>query len=174
MLIGAYGQFWERDYVDWSGTGGRAWRLLGRVNINRGSIAVTDFRFARGVYVLYGNTGIYYVGLASGKGGIGGRLKDHLDDDHRDSWRRFSWFSLDAPSDELDEDGVSFVSSSESVSESDSTIVIRDVEALLQLALAPTGNISATKLSRGAKEWLQVPTEDPELWTFESLKHKLV
>ncbi|QTE30319.1 GIY-YIG nuclease family protein [Pengzhenrongella sicca] len=123
--------------------------------------------------MLYDNTGIYYVGLASGKGGIGGRLKDHLDDDHRDSWSRFSWFSLDAPTDEHDEDGVSNVTSSAVVSEADSTIVIRDVEALLQLTLDPTGNISATKLSGGAKEWIQVPTEDPELWTFASLKHKL-
>ncbi len=87
MLIGAFGRFWEREQVDFNSYG---WRLLGRQGIQAGTIRVVDFRHARGVYVLYNEVGVYYVGLASGLGGVGGRLKDHLQDEHGSRWTRFS------------------------------------------------------------------------------------
>ncbi len=55
---------------------------------------VADFRYQQGVYVLYGNHGAHYVGLAEAERGLGERLKDHLSDEHHDAWDRFSWFGF--------------------------------------------------------------------------------
>ena len=41
--------------------------------------------------------GIYSVGRASGRSGVGGRLKDHRSDVHAERWSRFSWFAFDVP-----------------------------------------------------------------------------
>jgi len=99
MLIGAYGEFWDAYLVDWHpGSGSRSWRLLGRSGQYLPGLRVVDFRHARGVYVLYDHHGAYYAGLARGTGGIGGRLKKHLTDDHAGRWQRFSWYSFDSVS----------------------------------------------------------------------------
>lgn len=52
-------------------------------------------------------SGVYFVGLASGSQGLGGRLQNHTADSHGAGWSRFSWFAFDMPSDdETDDDGV--------------------------------------------------------------------
>src|SRR3954452_23515103 len=95
MLVGAYGTFCDRSLIGW---GAHAWRLLGRQGAQRGTLQIADFRRARGVYALYGDTGIYYVGLAAGGGGMGGRRKAHTAAPHQWYWSRFSWFAFDGPS----------------------------------------------------------------------------
>lgn len=169
MLIGAYGTFWDRGLVDWHQHG---WRLLGRQGVQRGTIKVADFRKARGVYVLYSDSGIYYVGLASGAGGIGSRLKDHLTDDHRDAWSRFSWFAFDSPSEsEMYPDGVIKHEEWSSVEGTD-VVIIRELEALLLAVTSPPGNVQRTRFQHGA-EWLQVADRVPAVMTFHVLKDRL-
>lgn len=169
MLIGAYGRFWDRDLVDFDA---RGWRLLGRVGQNRGTIQVVDFRRARGVYVLYNEVGVYYVGLASGREGIGRRLKDHLSDEHGDGWTRFSWFVFDMPSQEQYEDGVFKTDSTDAI-DVDSKVVVRDLEALLQVAMRPFANWNETKFHVGS-EWIQVATQTPEVQTFDVWRDRLM
>ncbi len=169
LIIGSYGRFWDRDQVDWAA---RSWRLLGRRGINRGTIRLADFRRARGVYVLYNEVGVYYVGLASSNQGIGGRLKDHLADEHGAGWSRFSWFSFDGPGEAQDADGVFIIDQYDSV-DLDAPVLIRDLEALLQAVMQPFANKSATKFAEG-DEWIQVATATPEFRTFEQLKDRLV
>jgi hypothetical protein len=85
------GLFWRRDEVDWTpgrGTKG-GFRLLGHRGVNKSVLRVTDFCDQLGIYILYGNTGAYYVGLAR-TGKLGGRLKNHTEDEHKDKWDRFS------------------------------------------------------------------------------------
>lgn len=96
MLVQEYGLFWQRDEVNWwPGSGKKGnFRLLGRIGKHRPNLMVADFRFQQGVYVLYGNHGAHYVGLAEAERGLGERLKDHLSDDHHDAWDRFSWFGF--------------------------------------------------------------------------------
>ncbi len=92
-LFGAFGMFWNADEVSWSpGSGPSAWQLLGRQYRNAGSIRLCDFRRARGVYILFDDFGPVYVGLARGRGGLGGRLKDHRSDHLGGTWSRFCWF----------------------------------------------------------------------------------
>lgn len=171
MLIGAYGTFWDRDLVDWSA---RSWRLLGRQGLNAGTLRIADFRRARGVYILYNEINVYYVGLAASQSGLGGRLHDHLKDEHGSRWTRFSWFAFDSPDDEgaLEAEGIIHVGNQYDSVEMDTPVLIRDLEALLQAATQPLANKSVTKF-REASEWLQVATRTPEVRTFDSLRHRI-
>lgn len=171
MIIGAYGMFWDRDLVDWEA---RSWRLLGRRGLNSGTLRIADFRRARGVYILYNDINVYYVGLASSKNGIGSRLHDHLKDEHGSGWTRFSWFVFDSPEDsgETDADGVIRVDNHYGSVELDTPVLIRDLEALLQAATQPSANKSTTKFREG-KEWFQVATRALEVITFEDLVPRL-
>lgn len=172
MIIGAYGTFWDRELVDWHT---RAWKLLGRRGRNAGTIQVADFRRARGVYILYNDINVYYVGLASSKNGLGGRLHDHLKDEHGSRWTRFSWFSFDSPDDETptDAEGVLKVNDHYSgIEQLDTSVLIRDLEALLQTAMQPLANKSITNFSEG-DEWLQVATQTPEVQTFDYFKNRI-
>ena len=44
-----------------------------------------------GIYALYHNNELYYVGRASG---LMGRLKRHMEDRHKDSWNYFSMYMI--------------------------------------------------------------------------------
>ncbi len=62
---------WSREEVDWSpGSGPNSWRVLGRHGERRPKLRVTDFRLARGVYVLFDDYGpttrdLQWAGAAS-------------------------------------------------------------------------------------------------------------
>lgn len=172
MTIGAFGTFWNRDLVDWDE---HSWKLLGRRGLSKGNLRIADFRRARGVYILYNHINVYYVGLANSERGIGGRLHDHLEDEHGAGWNRFSWFAFDGPDDanEIDKDGVLRVVQEYSSIELDAPVLIRDMEALLQAATQPLANITKTKFS-DADEWLQVATQTPVVKTFDDLRTRLL
>lgn len=169
MLIQAYGRFWERDLVDW---GAHGWQLLGRQGIQRGTLTIANFRRARGVYMLYNDVGPYYVGLSEGANGIGGRLYDHLGDDHAGLWTRFSWFSFDAASGDPDRRGVRTVEQAGDITGS-SNLAIYEMEAILQRAIVPSGNLRETQFAAGKVEWLQVATKALEVHTFDTLQQRL-
>ena len=172
MIIGAYGRFWEESLVDWSAP--RGWRLLGRRGLNAGTIEVADFRYARGVYVLYNNVGAHYVGLTSAESGLGHRIKQHRGDHLAGNWTRFSWFSFDFPSDAPEADGILGIDQYGSIDETESKVVIRDLEALLIAAIDPAANVQRTKFHAAGDEWIQVATRRPEIRTLDSLKGRLV
>lgn len=166
MLIGAYGTFWDRSLVDWTA---RNWRLLGRQGRRRPALRVADFRRARGVYALYGDTGIYYVGLAIAGGGIGRRLRDHTRDNHEREWSRFSWFSFDDLSDVVvDDEGLLTMEQWDSVTVEDK-IVIRELEALLIAVTSPPGNTQRMQFQHGS-QWFQVAEKQPVVETFSDLR----
>jgi hypothetical protein len=74
-----------------------------------------------GVYALYNNSKLYYVGLASN---LNSRLKHHLNDRHADTWDRFSVY----------------------LTQGDSHL--REIEALLLRIASPKGNRQMGKLKR--------------------------
>ena len=66
--------------------------LLGQTNSTADPI---DFREQRGVYVLYANYDLVYVGQAgAGEQRLLTRLRNHLRDDLAGRWNRFSWFGV--------------------------------------------------------------------------------
>src|SRR2546427_12402277 len=68
-----------------------------------------------GVYALYDNYGLYYVGLSNRS--IRSRLRAHTRDKHKGKWLRFSWYH------------VPDISS------------VKDLETILQRIFDPRGNL---------------------------------
>lgn len=165
-FIRSYGLFWRRDEIKWAPGAGNAgqFRLLGRRNVNRPALQVADFRQQRGIYVLFDDYGPYYVGLASERD-IGLRLRDHTQDAHAGRWDRFSWFGFRSVLQRRDAAGVQQLGALPKHLLTDTTSTIRDIEALLMMALGTTrtGNVQSMKF-RSAEEWTQVPYDDTDYW----------
>lgn len=135
--------------------------MLGRLGQNRPGLRVVDFRDQRGLYVLYGNYGTHYVGLARDRG-LGDRLKDHLSDHHGGLWDRFSWFGFryvlttnEAAT------GLGRLASPATYAAGELNSVIGDMEALLIKALGCPSNVADMNFPRG-QEWMQVTRLDTE------------
>ena len=92
-IIQSYGLFWHVDNVHW-GRGGQAGSLLG-IPARARSSEPCDFREQIGIYVLYWNHDIVYVGQTGSKNQrLFKRLRSHRRDILADRWNRFSWFGL--------------------------------------------------------------------------------
>jgi len=90
-LIHSYGLFWNEQDVYW-GKGSQRGQLLGVPARGRSQDPV-DFRAQTGIYVLYADYDLVYVGQAgSGKAKLFARLKTHRRDHLASRWNRFSWF----------------------------------------------------------------------------------
>ena len=156
MFIKNFGQFWRADEIDWfPGSGERnAFRLLGRQGKNLPGLSLADFRNQQGIYILYSNHGPYYTGLTTEQG-LGKRLKDHMQDGHREEWDRFSWFGFRQVNvSKKDKHGIRSLRALAEGAFGDPSTVIRDVEALLIRAMG-LSNISQMKFAE-ADEWFQV------------------
>lgn len=87
-----FGLFWKRDEVDWN-PGRRIHRhLWGHQGEHRRVVRVADFWNQSGIYILYGDYGIFRIGRTFGS--IGGRLQTHNRDYSEDQWDKFSWFGF--------------------------------------------------------------------------------
>lgn len=91
-MIWNYGLHWHVDRV-WWGNPGDAGRLSGATNRNAPEGQVVDFREQIGIYALYADYELVYVGQA-GTGGtrLFNRLNAHRSDHLSERWDRFSWF----------------------------------------------------------------------------------
>jgi len=91
-LTKAFGLFWKADDVDWGMRGpGKAGKLMGAKG--RGGVAqAVDFRFQHGIYALYSDFELVYVGQTGRNAELLKRLNDHRSDHLADRWDRFSWF----------------------------------------------------------------------------------
>jgi hypothetical protein len=164
-FIHAYGLFWSAEEISWfrsTGTGER-FRMLGRLGKRGPNLRVCDFRYQRGIYVLYDDYGPYYVGLTR-VGTLGNRLKQHRRDFHRDRWGRFSWFGfapvLKGPP---YADGTSALGKVPVRLLTDSRWAIRDLEALLiqSLGTQHRGNSNQMRFGQG-EHWDQVMAHEAE------------
>lgn len=103
-IIPCYGQFWDRELVDWKGTKGKK-RVEHKLAGKAGGKTV-DVSDQIGIYVLYDER---YEPVYAGQVGrpksktsepaVGGntlfsRLKAHADGEIGGRWRYFSWFGL--------------------------------------------------------------------------------
>ncbi|HEY4219283.1 MAG TPA: GIY-YIG nuclease family protein [Gemmatimonadaceae bacterium] len=92
-MIRGVGLFWERENV-WWGAGIKAGALLGVPERNRTREPI-DFRKQIGLYALYSDFDLLYVGQAgSGKQTMFSRLKGHGKGLFAGRWNRFSWFGM--------------------------------------------------------------------------------
>jgi hypothetical protein len=120
---------------------------------------VTDFRDQLGIYILYGNTGPYYVGLAK-TGELGSRLKNHTEDEHKEKWVQFSWFGFRRVLAGKDRNGLRNLGSMAEVELGNPISDITDLEALLIRAMG-LHNKNQPKF-KSAERWEQVKLDDVE------------
>jgi hypothetical protein len=94
-LIANMGLFWREDYVYWGEPGrGNPGGLMGVRSTARTSEHV-DFRDQKGIYVLYSDYNIVYIGQAgSGEDSLYDRINKHRSNERAGRWDRFSWFGL--------------------------------------------------------------------------------
>ena len=90
-MIRTYGLHWSSDKVHWGRKGpGGAGRLLGYGRNRNNPI---DFRLQRGIYALYYDFDLVYIGQAGTRNSrLLARLRSHLSDHLAERWNRFSWF----------------------------------------------------------------------------------
>lgn len=162
MLIQSYGLFWRADEIDWHPDsrardkhGVARTALLGHRGVQAPTLEVADFWRQQGIYILYGNYGPHYVGLATTTG-LGRRLRDHLHDRHKRQWDRFSWFGFRAVRIGRDRTGISLLASMTSQRRVLNQSMIREMEALLIYAMG-LSNITQTRFPGARRgEWQQV------------------
>jgi hypothetical protein len=162
-FIRCYGLYWTRDAVEWNpGTGGGAFRVLGRDGKYRPKLRVCDFRDQLGIYVLYDHYGAHYVGLAR-KQPLGNRLRQHLTDRHGDSWDRFSWFGFKRVLKRMDAAGLNVLGAAPKHLLTDTDDTVGDIEALLIQALGThrRGNWQEMRFA-AARHWDQLTPADSD------------
>jgi HB1, ASXL, restriction endonuclease HTH domain len=143
-LINAFGMYWARDRVLWTGSP----KILGQQQ--PGSKPV-DFCLELGVYLLHDGRNVVYVGRTTDQP-LGRRLFQHTSDRLNGRWDRFSWFGVNSVS----ETGSLEITKSNYTLE----MLIITMEALLIEGLEPPQNRKRGDDFR-AIEYLQV--EDPEI-----------
>lgn len=93
VLIKTYGLFWKREDVFW-GRPKKSGNLFG-IPAHKKKANPIDFREQTGIYVLYADYKIVYIGQAgNGNAKLFTRLKKHCNDDLAGRWNQFSWFGL--------------------------------------------------------------------------------
>lgn len=125
-FINAFGMFWRRAEVRWDGS---RTKLLG---VQQSGSQSVDFSGQSGVYILYDNDRIVYVGRVT-EPRLGSRMWEHTRDRLTGRWNRFSWFGVR----KVSEDG-----SLEPAGEGDikTDVLIATMEALLIEGLEPPQN----------------------------------
>ena len=151
-LISNFGLFWKKDDVFW-GKPRVAGNLLGILAGARRSSAV-NFREQAGIYVLYADYKIVYIGQAgNGNSKLYSRLKFHLSDDLAGRWNQFSWFGLKWV---LNDGGLS---GSTAALHPATDILLNHIEAILIHASEPPKNKQGGLWGKGVAQFLQFRDE---------------
>lgn len=146
-LVQCLGLFWNWDNICLGGGQGQCGMLLGYPRGGKRSDPI-DFADQRGIYVLYANYQMIYVGQTGGQGLLR-RLVQHRNDHLADRWDRFSWF------------GTRWVTKSGKLSALKDhahptiLIVLNQIEALLTQAAEPALNRNSGTWGKGVKKYFQ-------------------
>ena len=152
MLIRNVGQFWRRDEVFW-GRQRNPGKLLGVPSKERKSDEV-DFWDQRGIYILYADYHLVYVGQ-TGDQGLGKRLRQHSRGDLAGRWNMFSWFGIRY----VKNDGL--LSEMPEVKNLGIESILDHVEAVLIGAAEPPMNSQGGRFGEQVERYSQV--RDPRL-----------
>jgi hypothetical protein len=122
--IRSFGMYWKRELVFWKNQPHLAGRELS-------ASEVIDFNKQTGVYILYDNHVVVYVGRSVERP-LGQRLYEHTTDRLSGRWNRFSWFGMYA----VNTDGTLKIAE---VKPTSSTLITA-LEAILIETLEPPQN----------------------------------
>ncbi|HKO36051.1 MAG TPA: hypothetical protein VJV21_06200 [Pyrinomonadaceae bacterium] len=145
------------------GVGRSAGSLLG-VPAKNVTADVIDFREQSGIYVLYSDYKVIYVGQCGlGKQKLFIRLKQHRTDDLAERWDRFSWFGIRRVL------GNGRLSKEKLAVHPSLTNVLNHIEGVLIHAVEPAMNSQKGRFGNRVKRYLQIrdgrlgPTTDKML-----------
>jgi hypothetical protein len=141
--LGAFGMFWKRDSVFWTGRP----QLLGRQGAGATNV---NFASQIGVYLLHDRERVIYVGRATDT--LFARLKAHNADRLGGRWDQFSWFGVRSVRDNGD------LSDGQAAWTQDA--VVETMEALLIESLEPPLNRRRGD-NLSVAEYIQMP--DPQI-----------
>jgi len=85
-IFPCFGMYWDRAQIAWETTS----KLMGVEYVDGKEI---DFTLQKGIYVLYHDRDLIYVGQAFDRS-IFTRLREHTQQRLRGRWNRFSWFGI--------------------------------------------------------------------------------
>jgi len=152
QIIANMGLFWKRDLVDWRGLKGR----LPGTEQNAKKEGEVDFADQVGLYALYAEYHLVYVGRANtGQGCLGRRLKNHTGDHLAGRWDSFSWFGLK----NVVKDGLGKKFNAKPRVPWD--VLVRVLEGVLIEVAEPPQNGQGGCLNE-VKQYLQVPWVNPD------------
>jgi hypothetical protein len=138
-MIRSFGLHWRADRVEW-GRQNSAGTLLGAASRSSRAQRV-DFREQRGIYALYAEYDLVYVGQTGARNDrLFHRLKCHRVDHLSERWNRFSWF------------GTQWVTQQHRLS-ADTAAVHETVEATLNTLEAVSVAISEPRLNLQRGRW---------------------
>jgi hypothetical protein len=168
-LIRAYGEYWSRTAVDW-----KSKELSGQRRHYRKTSKSLESREKRcnaweqrGIYALYSDFKLIYVGMASSSDGIGSRLYAHHEKPRLTRrWDSFSWFGIDG----FDHEGKR---TSYAPIEVNPNLLVRSLELAAILIADPPLNRSQGRF-KGAEQLDQVVPEDWSSTELELLREILV
>lgn len=148
MLIANYGLFWKREDVFW-GSPNNSGSLLG-VPAQSRSFGPVDFREQAGIYVLYANFHLVYVGQTGGANQkLLFRLNQHRRDHLAGRWDTFSWFGTRV----VLADGA--LKAEKVGANTDHKTVLDHVEAILIHAAEPALNRQGGRWGPNVEQFLQ-------------------
>lgn len=138
-MIRSYGVHWHIDRVFW-GKQNQSGTLLGAASRSTQAVPV-DFREQRGIYALYANYELVYIGqTGAGDDRLFKRLKAHRSDHLSERWNRFSWF------------GTQWVTNQRSLS-TDTAAIHPSVEVALNIMEAVSIAIGEPRLNLQRGRW---------------------
>ena len=139
-MIQCFGVHWRFDRVFW-GRPNVSGTLLGAASRSPKARPV-DFREQRGIYALYADYDLVYVGqTGAGADRLFSRLKAHRSDHLSERWNRFSWF------------GTQWVTKIEHRLSTDTAVVSQTVEGALNILEAVAIAIGEPRLNLQRGKW---------------------
>lgn len=152
LLINNYGLFWRTDNVFW-GQPRNAGSLFGVRAVAKRQDKV-DFRQQAGIYALYADYKLIYIGQTGGKDQkLLARLKQHLRDDLSGRWNMFSWFGTRV----VLESGK--LKAERAGAHPTHRLILNHLEAILIHVGEPSLNRQGGKWGKGVDQYLQCRDE---------------
>jgi len=148
MLIRTFGLFWRVDNVFW-GRPKNPGLLLG-VPASEKGFGTVDFRDQAGIYALFADYDLIYVGQTGGKGQkLMARLNQHRKRDLAGRWNMFSWFGTRA----VLETGK--LKAEKAGASSTHQLALNHLEAILIHVAEPSLNRQGGKWGDGVEQYIQ-------------------
>ncbi|MGH8531892.1 MAG: GIY-YIG nuclease family protein [Gammaproteobacteria bacterium] len=148
MLIQNYGLFWKVGDVFW-GKPAVTGHLMG-VPASNTTATPVDFREQIGVYVLYANYDLVYVGqVGTGNQRLFDRFKQHRRDALAERWNQFSWFGIRR----VKKNGE--LSQEADATHSGLSYVLNHIEAILIHTVEPRHNRQGGRFGEEVIQYLQ-------------------